>query len=117
MLFTYYLTKPVNWIIPWIIQAFVYYRLLKKMGMEGKWAIIPFVAEGKMAKNLFRHKSLHTHFLILTAIVLGGGFYLRYTRGGFQAKLIGIVFTLIAILIYGFFLMMLYWRICKTFNR
>ncbi len=117
MLFTYYLTKPVNWIIPWIIQAFVYYRLLKKMGLEGKWAIIPFVAEGKMAKNLFRHKSLHMHFLILTGIVLGGGFYLRYTRGGIQAKLIGIVFTLIAILIYGFFLMMLYWRICKTFNK
>lgn len=32
MLFIYYLTKPVNWIIPWILQAIVYYRIMKKNG-------------------------------------------------------------------------------------
>ena len=117
MLFTYYLSKPVNWIIPLILQVIVYYRLLRKMCMDPRPAFIPFVAEGKMAKNLFRHKSLHLHFLILTAIMLGGGFYLRYTRGGFQAKLFGIVFTLIAIVIYGVFMMMLYWRICNCFGK
>ena len=117
MLFTYYLSKPINWILPLILQVIVYYRLLRKMCMDPRWAFIPFVAEGKMSKNLFRHKSLHLHFLVLTAIMLGGGFYLRYTRGGFQAKLFGIVFTLIAILIYGLFMMMLYWRICNCFGK
>ena len=55
MLFTYYLSKPVNWIIPLILQVIVYYRLLRKMCMDPRPAFIPFVAEGKMAKNLFRH--------------------------------------------------------------
>ena len=117
MLFIYYLSKPVAWIIPWILQAIVYYRLLRKMEIEPRWAIVPFLAEGKMSKHLFRHKSVHLHFLILTAITLGGGFYLRYTRGGFQAKIIGLIFTLVAMLIYGTFLIILYWRICKCFNK
>ena len=117
MLFTYYMTKPVNWIIPWILQAFVYYRILRKMGIDGKWALVPFMAEGKMSKNLFRHKWLHLHYLVLTAIILGGGLYLRNTRGGFNAKIIGLIFTVIAMLIYGTFLILLYWRICGTFNK
>ena len=117
MLFTYYMTKPINWIIPWILQAFVYYRILRKMDIDGKWVLVPFMAEGKMSKNLFRHKWLHLHFLILTAIMLGGGLYLRNTRGGFNAKIIGLIFTVIAMIIYGFFLILLYWRICGTFNK
>ena len=77
MLFIYYFSKPVAWILPWIIQAFIYYRLLRKLGLNGLWALVPFAAEGHFSRIFFKNRRYYFHSLILTAIFLGGGFYLR----------------------------------------
>ena len=117
MLITYFLSKPVNWIIPWIIQAFIYYRLLRKIGQDGKYALIPFVAEGRFSRIYFKNRSYYFHSLIETAIFLMGGFYLRYYGRGMMSALFGIIFIIFALIIYGIFLIILYWKIAKSFHK
>ena len=112
-----YLSKPLAWVIPWLIQVIVYCRLLKKMGLTEKWWFIPFADEKTMSDHFFRYKSTFWHVLIMSGTFMAGGLYLRYTRGNVYAKIIGIVFTAIGMLIYSLFLAVLYQRICKAFHK
>ena len=65
MLLIYYFTKPVFWIIPWILQSIGYFRVLRKVDMDGKWAIVPFAAEGKLSTILFESMSSYWHPLVI----------------------------------------------------
>ena len=117
MLFIYYLLKPQVWIFPWIIQVIVYFRLLPKMDLDRRYAFLPFLAEERLSKRLYKYKTYYLHVFVLTGIMLGGGLYLRCTRSGANGKIIGLIFTLIAMLIYWLFQRGLYWNIAKTFNK
>ena len=117
MLFIYYFSKPVAWILPWIIQAFIYYRLLRKLGLNGLWALVPFAAEGHFSRIFFKNRRYYFHSLILTAIFLGGGFYLRWSRAGTMAGLTAFLFIVLAAIIYGLFLIILFWKIAKYFGK
>ena len=117
MLLLYYFAKPTSWIIPWIIQAFIYFRLLKKMGQNGKYALIPFVAESRFSRIFFKNRRYYTHTLIVTIIFLIGGAYLRYYAKGTMSAIYGILFNLLAMIVYGVFLMALYWKIARSFGK
>ncbi|MBR5341957.1 MAG: hypothetical protein IK151_08560 [Erysipelotrichaceae bacterium] len=117
MLLIYYFSKPSSWIIPWIIQAFVYFRLLRKIGQNGKYALIPFVAEGRLSRIYYKNRRYFFHTLIYTGIFLLGGFYLRYYGRGAMAGIFGFVFIVLALLNYSGFLISLYWKIARSFNK
>ena len=117
MNFIYYLTQLRTWAIPWLIQVIIYYRLLGKMGIDRKWAFLPFAAEGKMSSKAFRYKTTFWHIIIFTMIMFSGGIYLRYTRGNMYAKIIGIILILIGLIIYSLFLNVLYWRVNNAFHK
>ena len=117
MLFVYYFSKPVSWILPWLLQAFIYYRLLGKLGLNKKSAFVPFMAEGQFSRIYFKNRRFYFHALILTGIFLGSGFYLRWFAHEGIAKLVGTLFILAALLIYGCFLIVLYWKIARSFGK
>ena len=117
MLLIYYFSKPSSWIIPWIIQAFVYFRLLRKIGQKGKYALIPFVAEGRFSRIYYKNRRYYFHTLVYTGIFLLGGFYLRYYGRGQMSAIFGFVFIILALLNYSGFLISLYWKIARSFNK
>lgn len=116
MLLLYYMSDPVNWIIPWILQAIGYYRVLRKMGQKGTYAVVPFVAEGKLSSILFENMRSYWHPLIMTGVYLAASFYLRSSPTS-MGKVFGILLTLLALLVYGIFLVRLYIRLCKSFHK
>ena len=116
MLWIYYFTKPAFWIIPWIVQAIGYYGVLRKMGEKGLRAVIPFLAEKKIASILFVNKRSFWHPFIMASVFVCTGFYLRSSGEG-MATVVGMIMCLLGLLAYGFFLIRLYMRLCKSFHK
>lgn len=111
MLHNYFLMKPVYWIIPWIMQSFAYYFVLKKMGLRRWTAAVPFLAEREFSTVLFRRMWSFWRPFLITAIFVIGAYYLGPSEGA------GHVYMLVAFIIYGFFLLRLYHRIAKSFGK
>lgn len=104
MISVYFFEDPANWIIPWIIQAVTYFFLLKKMQLNRWTCIIPFLAERQFSKLLFRRlRSFYRPFVIAAVFALAG-WYLDPSVG------MGKAFMWVAFVIYGIFLIRLYWR-------
>lgn len=116
MLWIYYLAKPAFWILPWILQAIGYYRVLRKMGESGTRAIVPFVAEEKLTGILYNSKRTFWHPLLMTAAYLTAGFYLRLTKDT-TAVIAGYILCLLGLFVYGTFIIRLYKRLCKSFHK
>ncbi len=117
MIWIYYFSKPLFWVIPWILQSIGYYRLLRKLDQDGRPAIVPFIAEGKLSKIYFEKMSSYWHPLIYSGLFLGVGMYFRIRGATASVTLYGVLFTLLALCVYGTFLIRLYWRICKSFKK
>lgn len=103
--------KPVYWIIPWILQSLAYFLILKKMGLNRKTAIIPFLAEREFSKVLFRGIRSFWRPFVITAVFVIGAYYLGPGEGT------GYLYMLIAFIVYGFFLLRLYHRLSKSFGK
>ncbi|MDO4403796.1 MAG: clostripain-related cysteine peptidase [Atopobiaceae bacterium] len=113
MLLIPFLIKPTVWVIPVIAQIIGYFFLLRRMELESIFAIVPFAAEWRLSKVLFRYRRSFWRPCVIALIFLGFAFYLNPFDGSSVA--VARIYILIASLIYGFFLLRLYWRLTGTF--
>lgn len=111
MIHVYFFLDPRFWILPWVLQALAYSFILKKMGLGRASAIIPFLAEKKFTGELFARRRTFYRPFIVSAILALAAWYLDPNVG------MGRVFTLVAFVIYGIFLIRLYWRLGKAFSK
>lgn len=111
MIATYFLMEPKYWIIPWLLQSFAYSFILRKMGLKVRYCLIPFVAEHEFTKKLFRRTRTFWRPFIIAAVFVVGGYYLGPTEG------MGRVYMLIAFIVYGIFLLRLYYRMSRSFGK
>lgn len=116
MLLIYYFTKPVFWIIPWILQSIGYFRVLRKVDMDGKWAIVPFAAEGKLSTILFESMSSYWHPLVIAGLNLAAGMYMSNAADKMSVVTARLL-IIVALIVYGIFLINLYWRLGKCFKK
>lgn len=111
MLFTYLFREPTVWVLPLLVQILCYYRILGKMGKRKYCAIIPLFGEMEMSTDLFRSMgSFWRPAMIVIAMFLTS----RYIG---VDNLYGSVLAAVALIVYGIFLIRLYWRLGKQFGK
>lgn len=111
MLFTYLFREPAVWTIPMIIQIICYYKILGKMGKRKYFAIIPILGDMEMSTDLFRKmRSFWRPAAITIAMFLTS----RYLG---MNNVYSIVMGIVALIVYGVFLIRLYSRLAKQFGR
>lgn len=49
MLLLFYLRMPIVLAIVWALHALAYFGIMRKMGLDGRLALLPFVAEWRTA--------------------------------------------------------------------
>ena len=111
MITVYFLNSLVLWIIQWIWQAIAYFFVLKKMNLKKITCLVPFLAERQFTKELFNYMRTFYRPFIMAAILVTASWYLGPYTG------MGKVFMCIAVILYGLFLMRLYWRLAKSFGK
>ena len=111
MLFTYLFREPTVWVLPLLVQILCYYRILGKMGKRKYCAIIPLFGEMEMSTDLFRSMG---SFWRPAMIIIAMFFTSRYIG---VDNLYGSVLAAVALIVYGIFLIRLYWRLGKQFGK
>ena len=107
----YLLTEPLFWIIPWVLHAVAYFFVLKKMGLKSWTALIPFVAEHELTTVLFNKTRAFWRPFSIAAVFAAAAFYLGTDQGT------GVLFMIIAEIVYGIFTIKLYYRLSKSFGH
>ena len=111
MLFTYLFRNPAVWTFPLLVQILCYYRILGKMGKRRYCAIIPILGDMEMSSDLFRSMgSFWRPALICIAMFLT-------SRSLGMDNEYSLVMAFVALIVYGVFLMRLYWRLAKQFGK
>ena len=111
MLFTYLFREPAVWTVPLIIQIICYYKILGKMGKRKYFAIIPILGDMEMSTDLFRNmRSFWRPAAITIAMFLTS----RYLG---MDNMYSIIMSMVALVVYGVFLIRLYSRLAKQFGR
>lgn len=105
------LISPQYWFVPWILQAIAYYFVLKKMGLRKWTAVIPVLAEREMSTVLFRRMRTFYRPVVIAAVFLAGAYYLG------SEEETAYIYMLIANVVYGLFLVRLYYRLSKSFGK
>jgi hypothetical protein len=111
MLITYLFRNPVYWVIPLIIQALSYYRILGKMGKRRYFAIIPFLGDMEMSTDLFRRMRSFWRPAAVTAAMFITSRYIG------MDNVYSFVMGIVALIVYGIFLIRLYSRLAKQFGK
>ena len=111
MLFNYLLLDPIWWIVPWILQAIGYSGILRKLELPRWQAVIPVLAERAITQVMYPRMRTFYRPFILSAIFLIGAAYLGPSNGT------GLIYRVIAFVIYGIFLIRLYRRLCHSFGK
>ena len=107
----YLLTEPLFWIIPWVLHAAAYFFVLKKMGLKSWTALIPFAAEHELTTVLFNKTRAFWRPFSIAAVFAAAAFYLGTDQGT------GVLFMIIAEIVYGIFTIKLYYRLSKSFGH
>lgn len=111
MLAVYSTGSVVYSIINWIVYAIAYYFVLKKIGLR-RWAcVLPILAEWQLSKVLLRRMRSFYRPFVVAAVLLIFALYL----GPDQA--LGRVYLVIALIVWGIFIIRLYWRLAKAMGR
>lgn len=111
MLFTYIFRNPAYWAVPLAIQILCYYKILGKMGKRQYFAIIPILGDMEMSTDLFRRMRSFWRPAAITAAMFVTSRYLGMDNE------IAIIMGFVALIVYGVFLIRLYWRLGKQFGR
>ena len=111
MIAIYFFKEPLYWILPWLIQTIAYFFLLRKLHLKKWTAIIPFLADRQFTKVLFRRLRTFYRPFVITVILALAALYLDPTVG------MGRIFMMVAYVIYGIFLIRLYWRLAKSLGK
>ena len=111
MLATYLFRNPATWIIPLLIQILSYWKILGKMDKRKWCALIPIFGEMEMSTDLFLYmRSFWRPAMIAIAMFLTS----RYLG---TDNMYSIVMGLVALIVYGVFLIRLYARLAKQFGK
>ena len=111
MLLLFNLKTPIVLAIVWALYALAYFGIMRKMGLGGRFALLPFVAEWKMARIYF--SSMRSFYQPAFATLL---FYATAQYVG-EDSLYGSLFLLAGMLVYSIFLIRMYWRIGRSFGK
>ena len=111
MLFTFLLRNPLLWLIPWALQSFAYYFVLGKMGLRRWTCLISVLAEREFSKVLFKRMTTFYRAVIIALIFICGALYLG------EHEMTSYVYLVIANIVYGFFLLLMYCRMAKSFGK
>ena len=96
----------------YVIQCIIgYFLVMKKMPLRRWTCIIPFLAEREMSKVLFRRLRTFYRPFIIAVVFLTSAVYL-----GPQVAM-GRIFFFLAYVIYGWFLVRLYWRLAQSYGK
>ncbi len=94
----------------WALYALAYYGIIRKMGAEKGYAIVPVAAEWRMSKVLFASMRSFYQPVLATGLFLVAAYYVG-PRSFFRY-----IFWLAGIVVYSIYLARLNWRISKSFN-
>ncbi len=111
MLFTYLFRNPVYWAVPLAIQILCYYKILGKMGKRQYFAIIPILGDMEMSTDLFRRMRSFWRPAAITAAMFVTSRYLGMDNE------FSLIMGLVALIVYGLFLIRLYWRLARQFGK
>ena len=111
MLVTYIFREPEAWVLPLLVQILSYVRILRKMDKRYLLGIIPPLGEMEMSSDLFRNKRSFWRPAVITAAM-----FLTVKIIGSHNEY-GIILNLVALIVYGVFLIRLYWRLAKQFGK
>lgn len=111
MLLFLFLGNRYLWIVAWLLQSFGYYRVLKKIGDNPTFAIIPFFAEWRLSRYLYCYARSFFRPFLVTFLLIFAGVYLNPFKG------FGRLLILAAAIVYMTFLFRLYNRLRKAFGK
>ena len=111
MLATYLFRDPAVWTVPLLIQILCYYKILGKMGKRRYFAIIPMLGDMEMSTDLFRNMRSFWRPAVITVAMFLTSRYLGMDNE------YSIIMAFVALVVYGVFLMRLYWRLAKQFGK
>lgn len=111
MLIIYCFAGTAVCIAAYIIQAVSYMRILKRMGKNRLFGLVPLLGDWQMSKDLFKRRRQFLRPVIVTGALMITGLYV-----GFDT-VYGALLRIAAFLVYGIFLTRLYWRLPKRFGR
>ena len=111
MLITYLFHNPAVWIIPLAIQILSYWKILGKMGKRKWCSIIPILGEMEMSTDLFRRMRSFWRPAAITIAMFITSRYLGINNA------YAIVMALVALIVYGIFLIRLYSRLARQFGK
>lgn len=109
------LANPLIWVLPMAVLSFGYHGVLKKTGLRTKLTWIPVIAEHRLSKILFANTRAFWHAVIFALVFLAGTVYLdTFSLPSFN---IGYIYYIFGLAAYGFYMIRVYWRLCKSFNK
>lgn len=111
MLITYLFREPVVWVVPLVIQILSYYRILGKMGKRKYLAIIPILGEMEMSTDLFQKMRSFWRPAVVVAAMFATSRYIGMDNS------YSLVMGIVALIVYGIFLIRLYSRLAKQFGK
>ena len=111
MITVYFLNSFFLWIIQWLWESVAYYFILKKMNLKRINCLVPFLAERQFTKELFNYTRTFYRPFIMAAILCSASWYVGPYVG------MGKIFMCVAVLVYGLFLVRLYWRLSRSFGK
>lgn len=111
MLMLYFTRDAMIWGLPLLIQIVSYVAILKKMNKRYYLGIVPVLGEMEMSADLFKSMRSFWRPAVITAAML-----VTVRIIGIR-NVYGIVLSLVALIVYGVFLMRLYNRLAKQFGK
>ena len=97
-------------VVLWAAHALAYFGIIRKMGAEKGFALVPIAAEWRMSRDLFASMRSFYQAALSAIIFLAAAKYVG------SHSYYSIIFWLAGILVYSIFLMRMNWRISKSFN-
>ena len=111
MFVVFFHRMPVLLAVLYVLHLITYIGLFRKMKVQLGYAVIPFVAEWKMSKTVFRSMRTYYHAMLSSIIFLAGSRYIG------SESTMSLLFVLFAMLIYWLFLMRMYYFIGRSFGK
>lgn len=111
MFVVFFHRMPVLLAVLYVLHLITYIGLFRKMKVQLGYAAIPFVAEWKMSKTVFRSMRTYYHAMLSSIIFLAGSRYIG------SESTMSLVFVLFAMFIYWLFLMRMYFFIGRSFGK
>ena len=111
MFVVFFHRMPVLLAVLYVLHLITYIGLFRKMKVQLGYAVIPFVAEWKMSKTVFRSMRTYYHAMLSSIIFLAGSRYIG------SESTMSLLFVLFAMFIYWLFLMRMYYFIGRSFGK